>query len=260
VSAPRLRDLPIGARIGASALIGVLGLGIWASFSHLHSHYQNRDERSGLTLDDLESAYRGLDRPAPILAALERGHPEGLGAEPRRILVEWLRGDRVVEGYDDLDRGDAAPAELIAAHCLVCHSRQAAVPVAPVLDHFDDVKTLAFSQRILPTPRAVLAASTHAHALSLATLSLVVAALLWGTRWPRRWVSAAIGTTGVALLCDIGGWWVAREVAGASTLVAAAGAVYNVGTALLLAAVLVDLWRPVRGETGDGKVTRISDR
>lgn len=250
----RLRDLPAGARIGATALVLVLAGGFAASLAHLHAHYENRDERPGLTIDDLESAYHGLDRPSPLLSALERGHPEGLDAEAKRILGEWLRGSRIAESYDDLDLGDYAPAELIAAHCLGCHSRRGDLPDGPaarlVLDTFDDVKAVAFSQRVSPVPREVLAASTHVHALALATLSLVLSALVWLTAWPRRLVSFGIGATGVALLADIGGWWLAREVEGLSGLVAAAGAVYNGGTALLLVAVLIDLWRPRRGAPG----------
>ena len=249
-----LRELPVGARIGVTALVLVLAGGFAASLAHLRAHYQNRDERPGLTLDDLESAYHGLDRAAPLLAALDRGHPEGLNPEAKRILGEWLRGDRIAESYDDLDLGDFAPAELIATHCLSCHSRRSDDPHGAgarlPLDTFDDVKALAFSQRVSPVPRDVLAASTHAHALSLAALSLVLAALVWLTAWPRGLVSFGIGATGVALLADIGGWWLAREVAGLSGLVAAAGAVYNGGTALLLLAVLIDLWQPRRRSGG----------
>jgi hypothetical protein len=256
----RLRGLPVGARIGLSALVLVLAGGFVASFAYLHAHYQNRDERPGLTLDDLESAYHGLDRPSPLLSALERGHPEGLDPEAKRILGEWLRGGRIAEAYDDLDLGDYAPAELIASHCLSCHSRRSDLPEGTrarlPLDTFDDVKAIAFSQRVSPVPREVLAASTHAHALSLATLSLAVAALAWLTSWPRGPLSFGIGATGVALLADIGGWWLAREAAGWSGLVAAAGAVYNVGTALLLLAILIDLWRPRRGGRGEA----VSDR
>ncbi len=250
----QLRDLPAGARIGISALVLVLGVGIAASLSHLYDHYQNRDERPGLTLDDLEGAYHGLDRPSLLLTTLEAGHPDQLDGEARRILTDWLRSDRVVESYDDLDLGDFAPAELIAAHCLECHSRKATtqdgIGERIPLDYFDDVKTLAFSQRIEPTPAAVLAASTHAHALSLASLSLIVSALAWGTAFPRRVVSFAIAMVGLGLLGDIGGWWLARELPAATGLVVGAGAVYNGGTGLILIGVLFDLWRPRRAGGG----------
>ncbi len=240
-------------RLGLSALIGVLAIGIAASIAHVHDHYENRDDRPGLTLDDLEGAYRGLDRPAQLLTTIEAGHPADLDPESKKILGDWLRGDRVVESYDDLDLGDFAPAELIAVHCLQCHSRQStgesAVGERLPLDYFDDVKLLAYSQRVEPTPAAVLTASTHAHALSLATLTLVVALLAWCTSWPRRLISISIAAIGLGLLFDIGGWWLAREVAGGAGVVAVAGSVYNGGTGLVLLAVLIDLWLPLKKDT-----------
>jgi len=248
-----LRRLPLGVRLGLTALLVVFGVGIVASIFHLHDHYENRDGKPGLTLDDLQSAYNGLDRPSPLLEALEADHPEELPAESKQILVNWLKGDRVVESYDDLDLGDFAPAELIAVHCLDCHSRQSsgegAVGDQIPLDYFDDVKELAFSQKFEPVPVEVLAASTHAHALSLATLTLVVSALLWLTSWPRFLVSYAIAAMGLGLLGDIGGWWLARELPAANGLVALAGSVYNGGTALVLFAIGFDLWRPLQKES-----------
>ena len=252
----QLRDLPFGARLGVSALLLVIAGGIAASLSHVHSHYQNRDESPGLTLDDLEGAYHGLDRPSQLLTAIERGHPEGLEAAAKKTFTDWLNGDRIVESYDDFDLGDYAPAELIAVYCLDCHSRKSelgdGIGERIPLDYFDDVKALAFSKRVEPTPPDVLAASTHAHALALASLSLVLALLACMTAWPRRIVSIAIGAIGVALLLDIGGWWLARELPAATGLVVGAGAVYNGGTGLLLIGILIDLWRPRPLETRRG--------
>ena len=251
-----LRDLPLGFRLGLTAVIAVFVLGILSSAFHTKEHYENRDGRAGLTLDDLEGAYHGLDRPAPLLSAIEGGHPEGLDPEAKKILTDWLNGDRVVESYDDLDLGDFAPAELIAVYCLDCHSRQStgenAVGDQWPLDYFDDVKPLAFSQRVEATPVEVLAASTHAHALSLATLTLVVFALAWCTRWPRRFLSILLGAVGLGLLGDIGGWWLARESASAVGLIVVSGSVYNGGTSLLLLLVTIDLWRPRGRELGGG--------
>ena len=243
-----LRDLPFGVRLGLTAVIAVFVIGILSSAFHTKEHYENRDGRAGLTLDDLEGAYHGLDRPAPLLSAIERGHPEGLDPEAKKILTDWLGGDRVVEDFDNLDLGDFAPAELIAVYCLDCHSRQStgenAVGEQWPLDYFDDVKPLAFSQRVAATPVEVLAASTHAHALSLATLTLVVFLLAWCTRWPRRFLSILLMAIGLGLLGDIGGWWLARETASAVGLIVLSGSVYNGGTSLALLLVTIDLWRP----------------
>lgn len=257
VGLPKLRRFPLSVRLGISGLVLVLLGGLAASAMHILWHYENRDERPGMSLDDLEGAYHGVERIAPILTALENDHPPGVPDGDRKVLLDWLRGDRISEDYDNLDLGDAAPAEVIARNCLDCHSRQATqgdgIGETMPLDYFDDVKSLAFSREIKPMPIKVLAASTHAHALSLGTLALVVAALALMTSWPRRLVHGAVCLTGIGLLLDLGSQWITRMEASFIWVLVLSGALYNGLTAVVLCAVLVDLWLPAKQGDGGAK-------
>jgi hypothetical protein len=251
-----LRTLSPAVRLGLSCLVLVMLGGLAASLRHMVDHHAGRDERPGLSLDDVRGAYHGVRTTAPLLVALQRDHPQDVSSEPahqltaaeRDTLLKWLRGQRVSEDYDNLDLGDAAPAEIMAARCLACHSRRAdaATRATPDLDYFDDVRQVAFSREINPTARAILTASTHAHALSLATLSIVVAMLLLATGWARPPVHGLIALMGVALAADLASWWLARPWAGFVWVIVLAGAVYHAATVAALLAVLVDLWLPSR--------------
>jgi len=247
---PALRDLPLGAKFGVACLVLVLIGGLIASGTHVLWHYQNRDERPGLTLDDFTGAYSGVERIAPLIVALERGHPPELPEADRETLLAWLRGDRVSEDFDSLDLGDDAPAEIIAAHCLRCHARQASegdgIGRTIPLEFWSDVQRVAFSRQIQRTPAGVLVASTHAHALSLATMAFVVGALALMTTWPRRLVAWGVGLMGLALLADMGGWWLARLSPAFVPMIVAAGSAYSGLTGLLLLGVLGELLKPPR--------------
>src|SRR5690606_26114642 len=131
------------------------------------------DQQPGLSRDDLASAYHGLNAPASLLTALERNHPQDLDPQARDILISWLKSPRINEDYDNIDLGENAPAELIAANCLSCHSRTATDPIARgiPLDYWDDIQRLAFSRDIPPVPLKITAVSTHTHALSLSAMS-----------------------------------------------------------------------------------------
>lgn len=251
-----LRTLPVGVRLGLSGLLLALLMGMTASAMHLYWHYENRDERPGLTRDDITGAYHGINAPSPLLAALERGHPQELPGSQREALIAWLRGQRIAEDYDNLDMGENAPAEVIATSCISCHSRQAsgsdAKARATPLDYWDDVKRIAYSREIRPTPAKITAMSMHAHALSLGTMSIVVAALALGTSLPRRLMNGLIGLTGLALAADLAAWWLAREYAAFVSVIIGAGAVYNIGSALLMLLILADLWLP-RGAADRGE-------
>ncbi|MCP3904407.1 MAG: hypothetical protein GY715_12325 [Planctomycetes bacterium] len=249
-----LRSMPGLAKIGMTALLIVMAAGFAASASHLHEHHEGRDERAGFTIDDIRGAYHGLRSEAPLRRAMEAGHPADIDDatpvpdEERQVLLDWLRGDRISEDYDDLDLGDMAPAEIIATNCLECHSRQAgpeyeAAQAIP-LDYFDDVKKVAFSREINPNPPEIVITSLHTHALSLATLSIVVSVLLLATRWPAVFVGLVIALTGVALLADVAGQYFARSTESLVWLIAVGGAVYVGASSLSLLMVLADMWLP----------------
>lgn len=242
----RLTELPWGARLGLACVVITLLGGLVASAAYVRIHHAPKDDEPGLSVDDVKGAYHGVQRRAPLMAALERGHPQELTAAKRESLLAWLRGDRISLDYDNLDLGDAAPAELIRANCVSCHSRSSSDEVAKrvPLEFWDDVKRVAFSKQLDPVPVSILVTSTHAHALGLGPLTAVTIALLLATRWPRRIVSLMAMVMGAALMLDLGGWWVAREVSGAVYLIMGAGATYLITTALALAAVLADLLLP----------------
>ena len=141
---------------------------------------------------------------------------------------------------------DGITAERIARGCVGCHSRKADGAGASVpLEYWDDVKALAFSREVAPVPVEVLAASTHAHALSLAAMTAVVGLVSLATRW-RRWSSALFGLGGVALVTDFAAQWLARGSAAWVPVLVGAGALWAVSSALALATIGLDLWLPSR--------------
>ena len=242
-----LRQLGFLARLGLTLIVLTLLGGLTVSGIYLAMHHENRDERPGLTMDDIRGHYAGINVPSPLLGAIERGHPKELPDQSRQVLIDWLRGNRISEDYDSLDLGDLAPAEIIASDCLSCHSRQSsgenAYPQLP-LDYFDDVRAVAFSRDIRPVGVEVLAASTHTHAISLAVLALAAGGLLLLTRWPRGLTNTLVLLMGAGLACDLAGWWVARVNGEVVPLIVAGGFVFAAAVALSLVLVIADLWRP----------------
>lgn len=265
----RLHRLSFFSKIGLTCLILVFGVGIAASLQHIVNHHGKKDGQPGLSLEDVTGSYHGVKVSAPLATALKRGHPDTLPAPSRALLEDWILGKadvtgkrpaggnpRLVEDYDNLDMGDSAPIEIIAKNCLSCHSAKGAQEIAAKgdaaakkaggwpLDSLENVKKLAFEKEITPPGEAILVQSTHAHAISLATMSVALGGLLVLTRWPRVVVGVLILLAGCGLLADIGGWWAARKYAWAVYLLMAGGAAYSISSVLTLAAVFADLWLP----------------
>lgn len=252
-SPPRcLRDLGLFARLGVAFTVLTLLGGTAAAGLFLYLNQENRDERPGLTIDDIKGHYHGITSKSPLLVALESGHPDEIigndfSDEERSALVDWLTGDRLSLDYDNFDLGDMAPSEIMAVNCLGCHARTSEGDHAAAgipLEYWDDIEPLSVSRDIQPVDLKILAASTHTHALGLAAVTLVLCWLAVLTSWPRVLVGLIVAATGLGLFLDIGSWWMTRSIIEFAYLIAGAGAVFNGGLALLGVLVIVDLFMP----------------
>jgi len=254
-SPPRcLRDLGFFARFGVLCTVLTLLGGTGAAGLYMYLKHENRDERAGLTIDDIKGHYHGISSRSPLLDSLESGHPSELGDSEfsdseREALVDWLTGDRVSQDFDNLDLGDFAPSEIMAVSCLDCHARTSegahAASNIP-LEYWDDVEPMASSRDIRPVSLTILAASTHTHALGLSAVTLVLCLLALLTSWPRLLVGILVAATGLGLLLDIGGWWLTREWIEFAYLIVGGGAVYNTGMGLLGLLVIGDVLMPAK--------------
>jgi len=240
----RLRELDFAARLALTCLVLVFAGGFAASAAHLVEHHHNRDERPGVSLEDLQGAYHCVRVTAPLILAMEREHPEELPAADRELLVRWLRGARISEDYDNLDLGDLAPAEILTRSCMPCHSHAEASAEVPPLEYWEDISKLAFSREVEPVPIKILAASTHTHALTLAGISVAIGLLWLATRWPRGLKSWLFALSCLALLVDLACWWLARDHVELVVLIAISGAVYAGTSVLFLVGIVADLWLP----------------
>jgi len=252
IACSSLRELGAGARLGLTAIVLTLAGGYLASVLYVQEHYANQDEDPELSLDDFVASYHGIDRPPRLLTAMEGPHGEEFLPEPgeRRAILDWLRSDRISEDYDSLELGLSSPAEILDARCIRCHSRGAAegggIGDTLPLEFWDDIEPLAFGMRRDPVPEEILLTSTHAHASSLALISLAAALLLLATRWAGRSRDLLLAVHGLALAADLGAWWLARESAAFVAVILGAGLVYGLSLALALGLVVLDLWLPRR--------------
>jgi hypothetical protein len=248
----RLHCLPMAARVSLSCLILVVLGGYLVSGLHMSEHHQNRDGRAGLSMTDLEGAYHGVTSEALLLLALNSNHPAELeGQEPledwaREALLRWLEGDpnKIVPNWDNLDLGDEVPADLLDASCVGCHSRTAApgLRAEPPLEYLDDIRAVAFSREIAPSDIKLLIASTHAHSLGLATITLLLTGLIFATRFgPRLKGWLALAASG-GLLLDLAAWWLARESAGFVYLIVLGGVAHAGAMVLIGILILAELW------------------
>lgn len=247
----QLSALPYFFRLGIALLVLTLLGGYVVSGLHMRWHYENRDEVPGLTINDIVGAYHGVQTPSPLIDALESGHPETLEGFERTALLDWLKGDRVSQDYDNLDLGDEAPSEIIAVSCLDCHTRSAsgpdAYPQVP-LEYWDDIQKIAVTKDIQPAGPEIVAISQHTHAPTMAIIMIVLGLLSMMTRFSKRFLGIVVFVAGLGLLTDMAGWWITREFAGFAYGIVIGGGLYAFGTVITGLAIIVDCILPSKNK------------
>lgn len=258
-AALRLRRLPLPARLALSCLVLVILGGYAASGLYMREHHGKRDGRPGLTTTDIEGAYHGVTVEPRLRGLLEGGHPTEVEGEPIdpivvQELTAWLEGDQLAENWANIDFGEGygSPQELTAESCGTCHGPQLpqeerAEPLLVTWDHYQE---LVQENRVLPTDADILLLSTHTHAIALGTISLLVCALMYGTRWPGGLKGLLALLASAGLLVDLAAWWLARDSAAFVSLIVAGGVAHAGAMGLMMLAVLLDLWLPGQGPSG----------
>ncbi|MEM9373056.1 MAG: hypothetical protein AAGA55_05375 [Planctomycetota bacterium] len=244
----KLHQLHVFGRLGIALLVVVLLGGYVVSGIHMAWYYDGRDGQEGLTINDIKGHYHGVNSASPLIAALESGHPDDLPDPDRDALLAWLaNGANLSEGYDDLDLGDEAPAEIIAAFCLGCHSRGAEGPDAYAelpLEYWDDIQPIAYATKITPAPAEIIAVSQHTHAPTMAVILIVLAVLGSMTRAARSIIGAVVLIGAVGLLGDMSSWWLARGNENWVYVIVGGGFLYGTSATLVGLAVILDCVLP----------------
>jgi len=242
----RLRRMGLSLRVAATILLIILGGGYAAAVQHMFDHYENKDERPGMSMDDVTGSFHGVNSEATMIVAINTTMREHLTDGEHAALLEWLQGSRISEDYDNLDLGENAPADIIDRNCLDCHSRNAqkgdGIGARMPLEYWDDIKPLAFSKQFDPVPLEILTISTHTHALSMGMVTALTALLFLGTGWSCRWRNRIIALTFLALLADLSSWWLARWCEPFCTVLIVAGGVYGALLVVQLVGTFIDIW------------------
>lgn len=256
-----LRDQSFAIRVAVTCLLLIIAGGYGASLYYMVHHVSQKDNDPELTWLDLVATYHGVDKPAPILAALDeekhRGWLKDAATDDLKILRDWLGkgagvgggADPIQQGYDALPPGASeealTPADVLDEQCVRCHGPSASDADAfrdLSLERWPDVRKVAYSKKLDPISTNILAQSTHAHALSIPMFTLLACACLLATRFPRWMRHGVCALAFLGLLVDFGAMWLARTWEPACFLIVGGGGVYGVALGAAVVGSLLSMW------------------
>ena len=248
----RLRQLSASLRLAITCLVLILAGGYAASLSHMQHHHSQKDDRDGLSMDDLVGAYSGVERVAPLLSSLRGPHGDQYAPDQaeRDALIEWLESDRIGQLYDDIDAGRSGPGR----------DPRSTLPLVPQpsargrggrrgdrgtpcrSEYWDDVEKVSFSKKLDAVPVDILALSTHTHALTLPLVLVLVSGLFLLTGWGRGLRHGIVALSCVSLLLDFAAMWLARVDPAFVYLILVSGALFGLLFVVQLIAILIECW------------------
>lgn len=279
----RLADGPLGAKLMLTALMVLLGAGYLVAVGNIYGQHEMADLREGLTIDDLRRSYHGLTvtetftemrhEPSDMEQAVAPGGEMRMflemgGDESVRALTTWLERGSAEDEFTQTglaQEGDPSAQQVITRQCVECHNPEGDQDDIPYAPSFEDdaryelvmakadppVHAAAdetVTRELAPTNARELLHITHAHILAMPLFTLVVGLLFLMSAMPPALKTVIAPLPMIALVFDIGGWWLARPFEPAVHIIAAAGAVFGITYGVQILTVFVSLWF-VRGAT-----------
>jgi mono/diheme cytochrome c family protein len=279
----RLARLSLPAKVLVTLFLGLVGVGYLVATANIYFQHQDADLEPGMSPDDLRRKFHGLEKEITPEATvtvnstmLEQVRPGGdmrehldPGGEPAvRALISWLEDGAKEEDFAKADlaqAGDPSATEVIMAHCVECHHADGGdmedVPFAadadaePEFAKVAEVATPEYERHqsgpqrvtLAPTSLKKLVHITHAHILTIPVFALIVGVLFLMTGLPT-WVKLILGPLPMlAVIADIGSWWLARFIEPFIYVIAASGAVFGASYGLQILCILASMWL---GRTG----------
>ena len=186
------------------------------------------------------------------------------GGQPAvRTLIGWLEAGAKEEDFAKaglVEEGAPSAKDVIASRCIECHHADGGdmedVPYAADADSEPDYERVAKVAKpeyersesgpqqvtLPPIGVAELVHVTHAHILTIPVFALIVGGLFLMTGAPPTWKLVLGPLPMLAVILDIGSWWLARFVEPFIYVIAAAGAIFGAAYGLQIVCVLGSMW------------------
>ena len=228
-----LAGIPLASKLAITAVLLVAGIGYLLGFTNIFLSYSPVDQKPGLSLQDISLSFYGARGSTKLEKAIDGSMKQYFASDADHQAVKGWIGKGAVEG----DFQQVKP--ILESSCGSCHSAEAAVAGVITVD-YADLKPLLAQDTGKSWSRLVALSHTHVPA----TLSVVfILVLIFSfTRYPQVLKGIVMVGSVLAILVDVGVWWLAKLSAGLAILVILGGICLALSFLVLIVLSLVDMW------------------
>ena len=226
-------EFPLSMRTLFTGTLLVLGIGYLFAMIHIYNSHAGRDGKPGLSVDDLAIAYSGSGEDSQLEAALKGPMAGMLPAQEKNLIVAWVRAGADEEAYL------AKVETVLEKRCLACHDGSN--------PHIADFKTYEgvakFAELDTGADIFTLVRVSHIHVFGI-TFIFFIMGLIFSHAFVRPvWFkSLVIAVPFVAIILDVGSWYLTKLYTPFAWVVLIGGALMGICFAFMWLVSFYQIW------------------
>jgi hypothetical protein len=226
--------LPIGLRVLYTGTLVVLGLGYLFAMIHIFSSHAGRDGNPALSVDDLIIAYSGSKTDTSIESALNGPMATMLPGEEKNVVIAWVRS-----GAEQATYSSSGAEQIVEKRCLICHN--GSNPHIPNFKEFEGIKDTAETDTGMDI--FTLVRVSHIHLFGITFIFFIVSSIFIHAYINPLWAKCIIIITPfVAIVLDIGSWYLTKLYPGFAWVVMGSGVLMGMAFAIQWITSMYQMW------------------
>jgi hypothetical protein len=229
-----LGGLHASSKIAITLFLLIAGLGYLLGFLNILLSYSPVDQKPGLSIDDVRISFWGARQGTKLEKSIDGTMKQYFASPDDHSKVKaWLTAGSPQADFETVVK------PVFDASCTTCHSPEAAV-AGVVLSSFEEVQTYLAQDTGKSVSRLV--SLSHTHVLATLPVIFILAFIFSFTRFSEKLKAPLMAFSFLAIVLDIGSWWLAKASGSLAALVLVGGVSLALSFLLLIVSSLWDMW------------------
>ncbi|MEJ2143486.1 MAG: elongation factor-1 alpha [Gammaproteobacteria bacterium] len=225
---------PMSLRVLYSGTLIVLGVGYLFAMIHIFDSHAGRDGNPMLSVNDLIIAYSGSKSDTKIESALKGPMANMLPPGERNQIIAWVRS-----GAHEKDFASSGVEEIVGKRCLTCHD--GSNPHIPTLKGYKNLSHVAEADTGMDI--FTLVRVSHIHLFGITFIFFIVSTIFSHAYIRPLWIKCVIILIPfVAIIMDIGSWYLTKLYPPFAWVVMISGALMGVAFAIQWVISMYQMW------------------